>query len=95
MAGAFNLLTIQALALAAFVPAVRVFLQAASGNAPTLSMPDNPTTKSRRWYVAIFEGRVQRLGAVEAADEKAAEAVAIEKFAHNEEQRSRLMIWEQ
>ena len=45
--------------------------------------------------VSLLRGRAQPLGTVEAPDERAAEAAAIEQFQLNDEQRKRLAVREE
>jgi hypothetical protein len=50
--------------------------------------------RPRRWRVSIIRQRGEYLGAVEAANEQAAEAVAAEQFHLNDQQRKRLVLRE-
>jgi hypothetical protein len=58
------------------------------------SAPKGKSTKLRSWRVSILRSRAHYLGTVEAPDEKAAEAAAVEQFDLNEEQRKRLALRE-
>ena len=46
----------------------------------------------RTWRVAIIKKRGEFLGTVEAVDQEAAEAAAVEAFNFTEEQRGRLVV---
>ena len=48
--------------------------------------------KLRSWRVSIIRKRGQYLGAVEAPNEKAAEAAAVAEFDLSDEQRRRLVV---
>jgi hypothetical protein len=50
------------------------------------------TTKPRFWRVSLLRQCADRLGTVEASDERAAEAAAVAQFDLNEEQRKRLVV---
>ena len=50
--------------------------------------------RPRRWRVSIVRQRGEYLGTVEAANERAAEAVAAEQFHLNDQQRKRLVLRE-
>jgi hypothetical protein len=66
---------------------------------PSIGTPSSWTRRARirraeaphNWRVAIMRVRAHNLGTIEAPDQKAAEAEAIQPY---EEQRKRLMIWE-
>jgi hypothetical protein len=63
---------------------------------PSASKPPKSTLKPaarlRSWRVLVLRQRARYLGTVEARDEKAAEAVAVEQFGLDDEQRKRLAV---
>jgi hypothetical protein len=50
------------------------------------------TAKLRNWRVSILRNRAEILGTVQAADERAAEAAAIDRFNLDENRRRRLAV---
>jgi hypothetical protein len=48
----------------------------------------------RKWRVSLIRKRGQVLGVVEATSREVAEAIAVQTFGLNEEQRSRLVVQE-
>ena len=61
-------------------------------NKITRQRPTAP--KLRSWRVIIIRSRGEYIGSVETPDRERAEAVAIRQFALDDDQRSRLLIWE-
>ena len=66
---------------------------------PSASKPPRSTLKPaarlRSWCVSLLRQRARYLGTVEARDEKAAEAVAVEQFGLDDDERRRLAVREQ
>ena len=60
---------------------------------PTSKKPPKETL--RTWHVSLLRARAIYLGTVEAPDEKAAEATAVERFGLNDEQSRRLVVREE
>ena len=58
-------------------------------------LPPSSSARMRSWRVSLLRGRAQPLGTVEAPDERAAEAAAVEQFQLNDEQRKRLAVREE
>jgi hypothetical protein len=54
-----------------------------------------PARRERRWRVSLLRHRLHYLGTVIASDEGRAEAVAVERFKLDDEQRKRLVVREQ
>ena len=57
--------------------------------------PAKLAARMRSWRVSLLRGRAQPLGTVEAPDERAAEAAAVEQFQLSDEQRKRLAVREE
>ena len=54
----------------------------------------NKPIKMCSWRVSLLRSRAQRLGTVEAQDERSAEAFAVRTFGLSEDQRRRLVVRE-
>ena len=57
--------------------------------------PAKLAARMRSWRVSLLRGRAQPLGTVEAPDEHAAEAAAVQQFQLSDEQRKRLAVREE
>ncbi len=57
--------------------------------------PAQLAARMRSWRVTLLCGRAQPLGTVEAPDERAAEAAAVQQFKLSDEQRKRLAVREE
>ena len=62
---------------------------------PAKDTPAKLAARMRSWRVTLLRGRAQPLGTVEAPDERAAEAAAVQQFKLSDEQRKRLAVREE
>jgi hypothetical protein len=62
---------------------------------PTKDTPAKLAARMRSWRVSLLRGRAQYLGSVEAPDDRAAEAAAVQQFQLSDEQRKRLAVREE
>ena len=75
--------------------AARLISEACQPAALNLNTPAKLAARMRSWRVSLLRGRAQPLGTVEAPDERAAEAAAVQQFQLSDEQRKRLAVREE